>query len=1134
MASFFSELANWDGRLRQPVQQPLSLPFSSPSSSHQTSTKSPTAMPPLPQSTRPSIKPGEPGPSSTAHRKSSEKNREPLFIPDDSDMSLESSDEEGARHRAFESRPSSPVAHVRSQLRLFVDTAADGGGISRDERNTSPAQDDSPLFTPRAKSTQLFSDIQLDITSSFAIEQTSIELSADNTRTQLSEKSAPARTFETFYELSSSPLSECPLSTAPNSPIHKTKRRRSVLQFVDVPPFPAGLSRNDYPLASEVLPAIQREFEDFPLSRRVKHNHVPAFPDDDYVGPQCSLPLSMPPPSASAERRPKPKKRKLSQPAKTLPQKKQKLSVPPYKLDCDAVIDAYFPPYEVDIDDTEIPPTPPPTSLRVYFRHVFSNISEIPSRSAITPVRHQLRAFTDEADAQDTEMLQYPSAYDMDGLSNADAEGEPDPDMFSPTPGITPDSLNVSASPPLASRTSSPPCNFAAFRAAHATHAHAHPSLDEYAQISLRGGLHDPAPALVTDGRRDGEDGHVGVHTEFGMHEESFLHGPAFGLDESLSNLGGLIPPWMYCEPTEMAAAKTTQLGAGIHTDAEDIDIRIGDQMDTMECFGDGTIDPSLLGGPEQLQEGPELEPDPTPAHAQPLSSTPSLEQLPQKTVRTKFVSRTAEEANAAAGPSRLHQIASKPHPPRQSAPWSLMDMEDMEEHIVEVDADDDSDYQPGGKGDGKGKGKGSTGARVKTNRSESVKDAMVSGKRTRRPSRRMRDARVTSESEASGLSDASDDNAEFNVSEVAHKSMSKPKKKEEQLLAPMVEMTSCHHCRRTTAHDKMRCTEIREDGSLCGMRYCVICILKRYPDIRFESYPRQFTCPKCRNTCNCTVCSRKRGEEYVPCPRTRVQLPDYLVGSIKTSASFASQPSKKTPAPPPRADAPASEKPAQPQAPPSPDPVSVSTITADWTAGVSWGTIYSPLGTQPIGKGVVSAARTIIVHTVGAALPKPAHAAPPPPPRHPRRTRQYIGEPQPQWRITPKEREQSPPRTGRAYIGNRSALFQGYLPLASLYPPDDVPDSDGLGQLPGSDGLDPEGGRVSGGEASFEEDPDRSDPVSPPKKREMAFVIADALLAAQEALPALQFAREPADAEVSALQFAQEPVGAAVAASKT
>lgn len=77
-------------------------------------------------------------------------------------------------------------------------------------------------------------------------------------------------------------------------------------------------------------------------------------------------------------------------------------------------------------------------------------------------------------------------------------------------------------------------------------------------------------------------------------------------------------------------------------------------------------------------------------------------------------------------------------------------------------------------------------------------------------------------------------------------------------------EKTFCHHCRNTTNRLKMRCSNDVGGGQACGKRFCQRCIEKRYPDITFDRFSRSFLCPFCTNTCNCSSCSRKRGEDYV------------------------------------------------------------------------------------------------------------------------------------------------------------------------------------------------------------------------------------------------------------------------------
>ncbi|KAI0292223.1 hypothetical protein B0F90DRAFT_281454 [Multifurca ochricompacta] len=79
-------------------------------------------------------------------------------------------------------------------------------------------------------------------------------------------------------------------------------------------------------------------------------------------------------------------------------------------------------------------------------------------------------------------------------------------------------------------------------------------------------------------------------------------------------------------------------------------------------------------------------------------------------------------------------------------------------------------------------------------------------------------------------------------------------------------EMTFCHHCRRKTRRPKMHCTRIKEStGQRCRKAFCDLCIEKRYPELTFDVLVPAFACPSCRNFCNCSHCSRARGEAYVP-----------------------------------------------------------------------------------------------------------------------------------------------------------------------------------------------------------------------------------------------------------------------------
>jgi hypothetical protein len=97
---------------------------------------------------------------------------------------------------------------------------------------------------------------------------------------------------------------------------------------------------------------------------------------------------------------------------------------------------------------------------------------------------------------------------------------------------------------------------------------------------------------------------------------------------------------------------------------------------------------------------------------------------------------------------------------------------------------------------------------------------------------------------------------------------------------------TFCHHCRRKTFRPKMCCTRIKElTGLQCRKLYCDHCIEKRcvpaprpfhseksltirfvrYPSLTFDEFATSFSCPCCGDFCNCTQCARGRGETYIP-----------------------------------------------------------------------------------------------------------------------------------------------------------------------------------------------------------------------------------------------------------------------------
>ncbi|KAH9041050.1 hypothetical protein EDB85DRAFT_1565921 [Lactarius pseudohatsudake] len=98
--------------------------------------------------------------------------------------------------------------------------------------------------------------------------------------------------------------------------------------------------------------------------------------------------------------------------------------------------------------------------------------------------------------------------------------------------------------------------------------------------------------------------------------------------------------------------------------------------------------------------------------------------------------------------------------------------------------------------------------------------------------------------------------------------------------------LTLCYHCRSTIRRPKMRCTLIKAstdkrprnlfcDGCIekryalhpsLHIQYIFLTFLeRRYPQLTFDRAAEDVECPACRNYCNCSLCSRKRGEAYIP-----------------------------------------------------------------------------------------------------------------------------------------------------------------------------------------------------------------------------------------------------------------------------
>ncbi|KAJ7732649.1 hypothetical protein B0H16DRAFT_1580598 [Mycena metata] len=67
-----------------------------------------------------------------------------------------------------------------------------------------------------------------------------------------------------------------------------------------------------------------------------------------------------------------------------------------------------------------------------------------------------------------------------------------------------------------------------------------------------------------------------------------------------------------------------------------------------------------------------------------------------------------------------------------------------------------------------------------------------------------------------------------------------------------------CHQCRRKTGH-----LLVKYEG--CRHAFCVRCVMFKYEPntIAFEANPDDDDCPRCNQTCTCDHCSTRRGESY-------------------------------------------------------------------------------------------------------------------------------------------------------------------------------------------------------------------------------------------------------------------------------
>ncbi|XP_058778895.1 uncharacterized protein LOC131652920 isoform X2 [Vicia villosa] len=72
----------------------------------------------------------------------------------------------------------------------------------------------------------------------------------------------------------------------------------------------------------------------------------------------------------------------------------------------------------------------------------------------------------------------------------------------------------------------------------------------------------------------------------------------------------------------------------------------------------------------------------------------------------------------------------------------------------------------------------------------------------------------------------------------------------------------SCHQCRQKTMDFSAACKNPK-NGKPCTIRFCHKCLLNRYGEKAEEvELLNDWICPKCRGSCNCSVCMKRKGQQ--------------------------------------------------------------------------------------------------------------------------------------------------------------------------------------------------------------------------------------------------------------------------------
>ncbi|KAI9436041.1 hypothetical protein H4582DRAFT_496407 [Lactarius indigo] len=313
--------------------------------------------------------------------------------------------------------------------------------------------------------------------------------------------------------------------------------------------------------------------------------------------------------------------------------------------------------------------------------------------------------------------------------------------------------------------------------------------------------------------------------------------------------------------------------------------------------------------------------------------------------------------------------------------------------------------------------------------------------------------------------------------------------------------LTFCHHCRRKTPRPKMRCTLIKTSrDEQCRNLFCDLCIEKRYPQLTFDRTAGDFECPVCRNYCNCSHCSRKRGEAYVPERdggwRSWLACQGGSHRAAPTPASKSSKSKEPVSVPPPP---PAKQRPAK----------TTTTTTDAQVFDASWSaTAVFTVSGEPLGSAFLHGNKARIVPvSQPTASPPPAATTlaapatistspiPEPSQKLQRRRYMFIGKPRKTWgrlvslpdpnhdqleqQKTMKGKGKSTVIPGRGRRGKRIRLFVGSLePLLVARRRRRRRRSASLTSLNDDDDDDDDGNVDEGGDVDV--DPDADDGVWP------------------------------------------------------